>query len=73
MGVSLIDEAIYRKMQSIEEIDLKTSSWIATPKEVREKGGALFMERRYGRTFVFHNGADSYYSVRGWRGYVVLK
>ena len=73
MGVSLVDEAIYRKMQSIEEIDLKTSSWIATPKEIREKGGALFMERRYGRTFVFHNGADSYYSVRGWRGYIVLK
>ena len=57
-----------RKLQMLEEFDLKTSSWIRTPEDVRALGGALFCEKRYGVVFVFHNGADSYYSVRGWRG-----
>lgn len=68
MGISLMPEDLYRKLQSVNVCDLKTSSWIATPEEIRELGGALFCERRYGTVFVFHNGADSYYSVRGWRG-----
>ena len=72
IGVSLLTEALYRRLQTIEEFDLKTSSWIATPESIRSKGGALFCERRYGAVFVFHNGADSYYSVRGWRGYLCV-
>ena len=67
-GAELITEALYRKLQERGEYDLKTSSWIATPAEIRKQGGALFAERRYGTVFTFHNGADSYYSVRGWRG-----
>jgi hypothetical protein len=72
MGVELMTEDLYRRFQELGEFDLKTSSWIATPDEIRRKGGALFCERRYGRVFTFHNGADSYYSVRGWRGYIVV-
>ena len=68
MGVELLSEQMYRKLQSSGEYDLKTSSWIQTPEEIRNLGGALFCERRYGTVFTFHNGADSYYSVRGWRG-----
>ena len=67
LGVSLLTEALYRRLQSLGEFDLKTSSWIQTPEEIRQKGGAIFCERRYGRVFTFHNGADSYYSVRGFR------
>ena len=69
LGVKLMTEALYRRLQTLGEFDLKTSSWIATPPEIRKLGGALFCERRYGTVFTFHNGADSYYSVRGWRGY----
>ena len=72
MGAALLTEALYYRLQELGEFDLKTSSWIATPEELRQKGGALFCERRYGRVFTFHNGADSYYSVRGWRGYVEI-
>ena len=72
MGVTLLTEALYYRLQELGEFDLKTSSWIAAPAEIREKGGALFCERRYGRVFTFHNGADSYYSVRGWRGYLIV-
>lgn len=71
-GVRLLDEKLYRRLQEIDEFDLKTSSWIETPDDIREKGGALFCEKRYGRVFVFHNSADSYYSVRGWRGYIQI-
>ena len=67
-GAELMTEELYRKLQERGEYDLKTSSWIATPEEIRKQGGALFAERRYGAVFTFHNGADSYYSVRGWRG-----
>ena len=67
MGVSLLTEAQYRALQELGEFDLKTSSWIATPAEVRALGGALFADRRYGRTFVYHNGAQSYYAARGFR------
>lgn len=72
MGVSLMNEELYRRLQELGEFDLKTSSWIATPEEVRKLGGALFCERRYNKVFTFHNGADSYYSVRGWRGYICI-
>lgn len=72
IGVSLLTEAMYRRLQELEPFDLKTSSWIATPDEIRSLGGALFCERRYGKVFTFHNGADSYYSVRGWRGYICI-
>lgn len=72
MGVELMTEELYRRLQELGEFDLKTSSWIATPDEIRRQGGALFCERRYGVVFTFHNGADSYYSVRGWRGFLVV-
>ena len=72
LGVALMTESLYRRLQTLGEFDLKTSSWIATPESIRSKGGALFCERRYGEVFVFHNGADSYYSVRGWRGYLCV-
>ena len=72
MGVSILTEQMYRRLQTLGEFDTKTSSWIATPDGIRQKGGALFCERRYGEVFTFHNGADSYYSVRGWRGYIIV-
>lgn len=70
MGVSLLSEAQYRQLQAFGEFDLKTSSWIDTPTEVRRLGGALFCDRRYGQVFVYHNGAQSYYAARGFRGWV---
>lgn len=68
MGVGLLTEAQYRALQELGEFDLKTSSWIETPEPVRALGGALFCDRRYGRVFTFHNGAESYYASRGFRG-----
>lgn len=68
MGVDLLTEAQYRGLQQLGEFDTKTSSWVATPKEVRALGGALFCDRRYGRVFIYHNGAQSYYAARGFRG-----
>lgn len=68
MGVELLGEAQYRDLQALGEFDLKTSSWLLTPPAVRELGGALFGDRRYGRVFVYHNGAQSYYAARGFRG-----
>ena len=67
MGVELLSEAQYRALQELGEFDLKTSSWVDTPAEVRALGGALFCDRRYGRVFVYHNGAESYYAARGFR------
>ena len=72
IGVSLMTEELYRRLQSLGSFDLKTSSWIATPDEIRRLGGALFCERRYDTVFTFHNGADSYYSVRGFRGFILI-
>jgi len=68
MGVELLSEEQYRALQQLGEFDLKTSSWIETPADVRALGGALFCDRRYGRVFVYHNGAQSYYAARGFRG-----
>jgi hypothetical protein len=67
MGIELLTEEQYRVLQKHGEFDLKTSSWIETPPDVRALGGALFCDRRYGRVFVYHNGAQSYYAARGFR------
>jgi hypothetical protein len=68
MGTQLLTEEQYRELQEFGNFDTKTSSWIATPAEIRNLGGALFCDRRYGNVFVYHNGADSYYAARGFRG-----
>ena len=68
MGVEILDENQYRALQELGEFDTKTESWIKTPAEIRELGGAVFADRRYGRVFVFHNSAPSFYSSRGFRG-----
>lgn len=68
MGIALLTEAEYFALQKLGEFDLKTSSWLATPADIRKRGGALYGERRYGRIFIGHNGAQSYYAVRGFRG-----
>ena len=68
MGVDLMDEDQYVELQNLGAFDLKTSSWLKTPADVRSKGGALFGDRRFGRVFIYHNGAESYYGVRGFRG-----
>ncbi|MCO6454305.1 MAG: DUF4256 domain-containing protein [Pirellulaceae bacterium] len=68
MGIALLTETQYRQLQQLGEFDTKTSSWVATPEDVRSLGGALFCDRRYGRVFVYHNGAQSYYAARGFRG-----
>ncbi|HEY3389042.1 MAG TPA: DUF4256 domain-containing protein [Prolixibacteraceae bacterium] len=68
MGIELLTEEQYRELQQIGNFDTKTSSWIITPSDVRRLGGALFCDRRYDTVFVYHNGAESYYAVRGFRG-----
>jgi hypothetical protein len=68
MGIDLLTEERYRELQKLGDFDTKTSSWIRTPSDVRALGGALFCDRRYGRVFVHHNGAQSYYAARGFRG-----
>jgi uncharacterized protein YdhG (YjbR/CyaY superfamily) len=68
MGIELLTEEQYRALQELAELDRKTSSWVKTPARIRELGGALFCDRRYDQVFVYHNGADSYYASRGFRG-----
>jgi hypothetical protein len=68
MGVELLTEEQYRELQTLGEFDTKTSSWVKTPAEMRKLGGALFGDRRFGRVFVYHNGAQSYYGARAFRG-----
>jgi hypothetical protein len=68
MGIALLTEEQYRKLQDLGEFDLKTSSWLLTPSRIRELGGALFCDRRFDTVFVYHNGAESYYAGRGFRG-----
>jgi uncharacterized protein DUF4256 len=68
MGVELLTEEQYRELQKLGHFDLKTSSWVKTPPEIRKLGGALFCDRRYDQVFLYHNGADSYYAVRAFRG-----
>lgn len=72
MGIQLLNEEQYRKLQTLGHFDLKTSSWIQTPDAIRKLGGALFCDRLYDQVFVYHNGADSYYSSRGFRGFLYL-
>lgn len=72
MGVEILTEDQYLELQQLGEFDLKTSSWVLTPAEVRKLGGALFCDRRYNRVFVFHNGADSYFAARGFRASVTV-
>jgi Protein of unknown function (DUF4256) len=68
MGIEILTEEQYRELQKLDEFDLKTSSWVQTPPEIRKLGGAIYCDRRYGHVFVYHNGADAYYSSRGFRG-----
>lgn len=68
MGIDLLTEEQYRELQKLGKFDLKTSSWVKTPTEIRELGGAIFCDRRYNTVFMYHNGADSYYAARGFRG-----
>ena len=68
MGIDILTEEQYRELQKMGKFDLKTSSWIKTPADIRELGGAIFCDRRYNTVFVYHNGAESYYAARGFRG-----
>jgi hypothetical protein len=68
MGIELLTEAQYRELQKLGKFDMKTSSWVKTPSAIRKLGGALFCDRRYDTVFVYHNGAESYYAARGFRG-----
>jgi hypothetical protein len=68
LGIDLLTEQEYRELQQLGEFDTTTSSWVRTPSDVRSLGGALFCDRRYGKVFVYHNGAESYYAARGFRG-----
>ena len=68
MGIELLTEAQYRELQTLGKFDMKTSSWVKTPAEIRKLGGAIFCDRRYDHVFTYHNGAESYYAVRGFRG-----
>lgn len=72
MGIKILDEKEYRHLQKLDNFDMKTSSWIQTPKDIRALGGALFCDFRYNTVFVYHNGAESYYQSRGFRGLVII-
>lgn len=72
MAVEILDEEQYRYLQTLGEFDLKTSSWIKTPDNIRKLGGALFGDRRYDTVFIYHNGAESYYAARGFRASLTI-
>ena len=72
MGIGILDEGQYRQLQQLGKFDTKTSSWIKTPSEIRKLGGAVFCDRRYDTVFTYHNGADSYYAARGFRGFLKI-
>lgn len=69
IGLTILDEAMYKTLQQIEPFDLKTSDWVLTPPSIRDEGGAIFCDNRYQHVFTYHNGADSYYNSRGYRGF----
>ena len=68
LGIELLTQEQYLELQKLGEFDTKTSSWVKTPTDIRALGGAIFCDRRYGKVFLYHNGAESYYSARGFRG-----
>jgi len=70
MGIDLLTEEQYRELQKLGEFDVKTSSWVKTPDSIRKLGGAIFCDRRYDTVFTYHNGAESYYAARGFRGWL---
>jgi Protein of unknown function (DUF4256) len=72
MGIDLLTEEQYRELQKLGNFDTKTSSWVKTPSEIRKLGGAIFCDYRYGNVFVYHNGAESYYAARGFRGFLKI-
>lgn len=72
MGIQILTETDYRELQNYEEVDLKTSTWVETPADIRQLGGAIFCDRRYNKVFMYHNSAESYYASRGFRGKVVF-
>lgn len=72
MGIEILTEEQYRALQELESFDMKSSSWILTPPDIRARGGALFCDWRYGHVFTYHNGADSYYGARGFRGIIKI-
>lgn len=72
MGIELLTEEEYRELQQFGKYDLKTSSWVKTPPEIRKHGGAIFCDRRYDHIFTYHNGAESYYAARGFRGWLAV-
>ena len=72
MGIELLTEQQFRELQELGEFDRKTSSWVSTPAAIRSRGGALFCDRRYDHVFVYHNGAESYYAARGFRGRLMV-
>ncbi len=72
MGIEILTEAQYRELQTLGEFDTKTSSWVKTPEDIRALGGALYCDRRYDTIFVYHNGAESYYASRGFRGRLAI-
>ncbi len=72
LGIEILTEQQYRELQALGEFDRKTSSWVKTPAKIRELGGALFCDRRYDQVFVYHNGAESYYAARGFRGRLMV-
>jgi hypothetical protein len=72
MGIQILTEEEYRELQNLGEFDTKTSSWVITPPSVRNLGGAIFCDRRFGRIFTYHNGPQSYFGVRGFRGSVKI-
>ena len=70
MGIELLTEEQYQELQKLGNFDTRSSSWVKTPADIRKLGGAIFGDRRFGRVFVYHNGAESYYSGRGFRGWL---
>lgn len=72
MGITVLDETQYRALQEVGHFDNKTSSWLKTPSEIRELGGAIFGDYRFGKVFIYHNGAESYYAARGFRGMLLV-
>ena len=72
MGIEVMNEVQYKKLQSYGEFDTTTSSWLETPEKIRKLGGAIFGDFRYGQVFIYHNGAESYYAARGFRGIIKI-